>query len=193
MHTEIEAKMRLEDAAAMEDRLRELSAEDAGRITEHDVFFDTADQSLRTSDRGLRLRSIKAANGGEHTQSIVTYKGPRSHGEIKKRREIEFEVSDAEALDNLFGELGFSEALRFEKRRRRWKLDACRVELDELPHIGHFIEIEGPTEDAVMAMRDKLGLGDVPLVTSSYAAMLASYLADHGITDRYVQFADESD
>jgi adenylate cyclase class IV len=47
------------------------------------------------------------------------------------------------------------------------------VELDELPQLGTFIEIEGPSAAKVMACRKKLGLADEPMIPESYVAMVA--------------------
>ena len=41
---------------------------------------------------------------------------------------------------------------------RSWKLGGCTVELDELPHLGTFVEIEGPSEAAILKVRDQLQL-----------------------------------
>jgi adenylate cyclase class IV len=48
------------------------------------------------------------------------------------------------------------------------------VELDELPHLGCFVEIEGPDEQSVLAVRDRLGLAG-PGITKSYLAMLDAH------------------
>ena len=70
--------------------------------------------------------------------------------------------------------------LSFEKRRETLELDGCKVELDELPHLGSFVEIEGPDEEAVLRVREKLGLADRPIVKTSYIALLMGYLQERG-------------
>ena len=70
--------------------------------------------------------------------------------------------------------------LLFEKRRESWRLDDCKVELDELPQIGTFVEIEGASEDTVQAAREKLGLGDEASITEGYASMVSRKLGEAG-------------
>ena len=70
--------------------------------------------------------------------------------------------------------------LTFEKRRTRYLLDGCRVEIDTLPHLGMYVEIEGATEEDVLAVRDKIGMADVPLIRASYIAMLLTHLRESG-------------
>ena len=56
MPDEIEAKMKVDDLAAVRAHLESIGAKRAGRALEMNVFFDTRDQSLLTNDTGLRIR-----------------------------------------------------------------------------------------------------------------------------------------
>jgi hypothetical protein len=60
--------------------------------------------------------------------------------------------------------------------------------LDVLPHLGTFVEIEGPSEATILKVRDQLHLGERPLVKASYIALLMTYLQDRGETTRAVTF-----
>lgn len=183
MGIEIEAKMRLDDPASLEAKLQSVGGQRVVQLLEENTFFDTPQGSLRASDRGLRLR-IEQENSGKR-RVIITHKGPRAHGKIKSRMETEVEVSDAQAATQLLIALGFTPTLSFQKKRTRWELDDCLIELDTLPHLGHFVEIEGGSEAAIMAVRGKLGLSDQPLIRTSYIAMLTTYLTENHVrTDR---------
>ncbi len=190
MKIEIEAKMRVADLAAVAARLDELGAEPVARMLEENVFVDTQAHGLKAGDRGLRVRRIEI--GDQPPQAVVTYKGPRSQSELKRRGEIEFTVDNADAALAMLAELGYREMIRFEKRRTRYRLDGCTVELDAVPYIGSFVEIEGPSNEAIQAARDKLNMTDRPLVTSSYVAMLSSYLDEHDIPGRRIKFEPEA-
>jgi adenylate cyclase class 2 len=189
MPVEIEAKMSVPDLEPVRARLRELNAEATGRTLETNTFFDTEDRSLLAADEGLRLRRNLNAetNADEH---IVTYKGPRQHGQLKSRDEIEVTVGSSEDATQLLERLGFVRMLSFEKRRESWKLGGCKVELDELPYLGTFVEVEGPDDRSVLAVREQLGLADRPMVRSSYIALLMGYLQERGQNRRVVTFAD---
>ena len=189
MAVEIEAKMAVPDLAPVRAKLQELGAEPAGQNLETNTFFDTEDRSLLAADEGLRLRhNLNTGSGvGEH---IITYKGPRQHGKLKSREEVEVSVANSQDASELLERLGFVRMLSFEKRRESWKLGGCKVELDELPYLGSFVEVEGPSEEPVLAVREQLGLADRPIVKSSYIALLMGYLQERGNKKRVVTFAD---
>ena len=188
MAVEIEAKMKLADREAMIQRLKSAGGSVVEELFETNVFFDTPDGSLRNSDSGLRVRSEVNVNEPEASRVVITHKGPRLPGPIKQRAETEMDVLDPDDAAALFEALGFAEQIRFEKRRQRWRLDDCTIELDELPEIGRFIEIEGPGEEPVMAVRRKLGLADEPMIREGYASMVATFLQTHRQGDRVLRF-----
>ncbi len=187
MPVEIEAKMKVERLDPVRDRLKALGATFDGDALETNVFFDTEDRALLAGDRGLRLRVAKAVPSGEMSNTI-TYKGPRLHGPLKSRDERELDVANPEDAVNLLESLGYLRVLSFEKRRQSWVFGGCKVELDELPHLGVFVEIEGTNETSVMKVRETLQLSDRPLVKASYIALLMTYLQDHHIKERLVKF-----
>lgn len=172
MPVEIEAKMKVNDLGATRDRLRDLGAERVGSVLEENGYFDWPDGELKRSDIGLRVRRERdEATGRERFR--VTYKGKQGEGELKQREELESDVTDGGTVQAILDRLGLVRSLRFEKRRETWTLDGCEIVLDELPVLGTFVEIEGDSEAAVMGVRDKIGLGDAPLITTGYATMLA--------------------
>ncbi len=190
MGIEIEAKMRLDDMDRLIARLSEVGATRGRDMVELNRYFDTPDGSLRSSDRGLRLRLVREFHDSQST-AIVTYKGPRAEGALKRRTEIEVVVDDADAAAKLLGLLGFVSIRSFEKRRRQWALHRCEVDIDTLPHLGHFVEIEGPSDEAVMSVRQVLGLGSTPLITRSYASMLETYITQQKMTIEHLCLDDQ--
>jgi len=189
MAVEIEIKMRLTNPGALEQRLEALEAEHIHEISEINTYFDTPDHTLKSSDQGLRLRIEQS---GTSHRAIITHKGPRAHGATKSRAETEVEILDAAAGEGLLRALGYQPVLTFQKQRRSWRLGDCRIELDELPHIGQFIEVEGPSESSVLAMRDRLELTGEPLIQASYIAMLSSYLAEAGSDKRHIMLDEKT-
>jgi adenylate cyclase class 2 len=173
MGVEIEAKMRVADLAEMRRRLKAAGGTRAGELEETNTFFDDPQRALQRADKGLRLRANRNVKTGK-TEYIVTFKGPRQAATVKTRQELEFSVSDPENAAEVFAALGYKATISFHKRRQSWKLLGCKVELDELPQLGTFIEIEGPSAAKVMACRKKLGLGEEPMIAESYAAMVAN-------------------
>lgn len=192
MGVEIEAKMRLASREQMISRLQEAGAKPVAELSETNSYFDTADGELKSTDQGLRTR-IEVVNAGSPNERVVTtitHKGPRAHGVLKSRDESELVVDNARDAAELLGALGYHHVLTFEKRRTRYELDACRVELDELPVLGSFIEIEGPSEAEVLAVREKLALSNTPVIKSSYIAMLKSHLQETHNESVVMKFQD---
>lgn len=187
MAVEIEAKIKVADLGVVRQRLQEVGAERVGEVMETNTFFDTEDRSLLAADRGLRLRQKRDLPSGAE-KFFLTYKGPRRHGQLKSREEIEVMVADGARSAALLEALGYLRVLTFQKRRETWKLDECLIELDDLPHLGVFVEVEGPSEEQVIGVLDQLRLGDRPMVKASYIAMLMTHLQEHGIASRVVTF-----
>jgi len=142
MPIEIEAKVSVPDVEVVRKRLREVGAEPAGSVIETNTFFDTDDRSLLAADKGLRLRKKVNASDASDVKFIITFKGPRRHGQLKSREEVELGVEGEREAMSLLSCLGYSRILSFEKRRESWKLGGCHVELDELPHLGTYVEID---------------------------------------------------
>jgi predicted adenylyl cyclase CyaB len=171
--TELEAKFRVATHDDLRRRLSELGAVRRGVYLETNLLFDLPDASLRTSGKGLRVRRVETLEGAPAVATL-TFKGPRRPGPLKDREEIETAIDDPSSACAILMALGFEENLLFEKRRETWRLDDVSVELDTLPTLGRFVEIEGPHEAAIQAARQKLGLAATELVADTYVSMLAA-------------------
>jgi len=187
MPTEVEVKLKVDAHDPVRAKLQEHAAQPLGQVLEINHIFDNAQRSMLASDRGLRVRECHDAHGAL-VRAILTYKGPRAPGRIKRREEIELAIDDPAVAANLLEQLGFLEAVRFEKRRESWRLGACLVELDEVPYLGTFVEIEGPEEDGIEQVRAELGLADAPLVRSSYIGLLVRHCQAHGLPFAIITF-----
>ena len=180
MAQEIELKVAVATHADLVDALEAAGAEPAGAVIQTDCFFDTPDRAFRNSDRGLRIRTTEAADptaqGGD-ASACVTFKGPRQTAEgLKVRPEFETPIGDPAVLRRILEACGLAAMLTIQKRRCHWRLGGCAVELDELPSIGRFVEIEGPDEAAVQAVREQLGLTSGQPITDSYVGMIDARL-----------------
>ena len=187
MPVEIEAKMKVESFEELRQRLGESGARRVGEVLETNRFFDTLDRKLLAADNGLRLRTARGVESGRE-RHIITVKGSQRQGELKSREEAEVEVADAQDARLVLNAMGYEPTLAFEKRRESWKLGGCKIEVDELPLLGRFVEIEGPDEPTVMRLREKLGLSDRPLIKTPYIKMLADYLKERGDNRREITF-----
>ncbi len=179
MPRELEAKFRLDDPGELRRRLRRLGATNHGRVFEDNQIFDTPGGRLRRAGCGLRVRQWRRSGRDAATGATLTFKGPRS-GPFKARQELETTVGEARALLDILARLGFVMRLAYEKRRETWHCGRCEVVLDELPRLGWFVEIEGPSGRAIEDVRARLGLAEFPLVSETYPQLTAR----HGIRVR---------
>jgi adenylate cyclase, class 2 len=180
MPIELECKVRVTSHAVLRDKLRRGGASHIGTVLETNSLFDLPDRSLERAGCGLRVRSIVPLEG-QGEGSTLTYKGPRAEGPFKRREELEVVVSDAGATAGVLRALGYTERIIFEKRRESWLLGPCRVELDELPRLGLFVEIEGPDEPAIRSAMTALELAEADSIIKTYASMVVA-LAASGAT-----------
>ena len=186
MALEIEAKFRVASHEPVRERLMAEGARFLERVREQNEILDGPDAELQRRGCGLRIRE-KIDENGKSVGATVTYKGPRRPGPLKSREEVEIHIDDAAAARRIFAGLGFNAVLSYEKRRESWRVDDCRVELDEPPHIGLFVEIEGPGEAAIRAVQEKLGLKSDDIEPESYVAMLMAHCRREGIHDRVLR------
>ena len=183
MGEEIEAKVRIADPEAFRRRMADRGAGGAETVLEDNRLFDDPAGTLWRRGAALRVREERSAADGKPLRTTVTYKGPRAEGELKRREEIEVEVRAAPGgpeLGDIFEAMGLRETFRYEKRRSVWRVGECEAALDELPHLGWFVEIEGPDEKTVRACLKDLGLADEPLVADDYIHLLAERLGRLG-------------
>ena len=168
---EIEAKLRVDDLDAVRDRLASVGGHFVGRYVETNHIFDRPDGSLQENGCGLRVRAMDAV-AGESAAATLTFKGAVEPSSFKRRREIQTAIGDAAEACELLIALGFVEVLSYRKSRESWTLDDCFVELDEVPLLGRFVEIEGAGESLIASVQSKIGLGSAEHVESSYVRLL---------------------
>lgn len=136
MAIEIEKKYRLtfEQTQFLTDSLNELNAEYIGEDFEENIIYGGG--ILSEMRAILRVRKTQA-------KTILTYKKRiQNEFNIKQQIEHETEISNADELEKIIENLGFTPQIIYEKRRKIWKFRAVEIVLDELP-FGFFAEIEG--------------------------------------------------
>ena len=181
MASEIEVKFKVESFMRVREALKAAGAEYLGTANQNDVYFERADKSLGKGDCGLRVRTSVCIEHGtrgktpERFSPLLTLKGPRQpHGWLKVRREIQTHFDNADAMVEILRSLGLAGVTTVQKRRASYKLGNCRIELDELPLIGRFVEIEAPGEVSVRTVCEKLKLTGKPISTP-YTDLLATH------------------
>lgn len=160
MPIEIEKKYRLtiDERDQVIRRLRDCGAEFCGDELEENTLFTGGIIDIMNSV--LRLRRVGS-------KAILAFKESiPSNSSIKKRKEDETQVDDAEAITAILNSLGYKQAIVYEKRRATWRLANAEVVVDELP-FGLFMEIEGE-EKAILEAESQLRIQDLTPETTSY-------------------------
>ena len=171
---EIETKFPVTDFEPIRQALALAGGMRLSRCFEENVVLDTPDRALRR--RGVLLR-LRRDSAGRVTLKLPA-EAPEGSG-LKVRCEMETEVADLEALTTIFAHLGYTPALRYEKIRETWRLEAALVCLDELP-FGRFLEIEGPGE-AISALAARLGFTMDQALSQTYHDLYQSHLRRLGL------------
>ena len=163
MAIEIERKFILsnEQHERISTDLKEIGAVFGGEDFEENTIY----QGGVLSEKGAVLRVRKI--GGE---TILTYKesvpGASSY---KERIEYETRVEDAGELEKIIESLGFTKALIYEKRRKKWHFRKVEIVLDELP-FGLYMEIEGSVT-AIVEAEMFLGVDDLKVEKETYPSL----------------------
>jgi len=169
---ELECKLAVDSHEPIRAALRAVGATYIGRVREVNRLFDRADGSLRDAGCGLRIRRVTVLDG-QGPGGSVTFKGPVQAGTYKRREEIETPVADPDSMERLLIALGFAVRVAFEKIRETWQYGGCSVELDELPKIGEFVEIEGPDELSIRRVIEQLHLITAIQIRENYVTLVS--------------------
>lgn len=167
MPRNVEIKARLTDPLVALQRARDLADEGPWEIAQHDTFF-------RCETGRLKLRRFADGTGELIAYDRAVDRGPKtSHYRIVPApRPAEL----AAALGDALGILG-----EVRKRRTLWLAGRTRIHLDEVDHLGSFLELEVVLErgDSAAAgereaarLMAALGVGAEELVAGAYIDLL---------------------
>jgi adenylate cyclase class 2 len=138
---EIECRFLEIDKEKLIKKLIELDAENEGeKMIEETVIYDK-DLKWRDEQRFVRLRKV-----GEKTK--LTYKEHHIHT-VDGTFEIEFEIEDYEKAELFFEKIGLFPFRHQQKLRHTFRVGEVVVDIDTWPLIPTYVELEGPSEEAL--------------------------------------------
>ncbi len=185
MAIETEIKFRVADLGDLSERLvavgfRVLTP----RAFESNTLYDTQDRQLRARTEILRIRSYAGRGTLTHKRLPPNRPGEDRH---KHRIETETEITDGEALAQVFLSLGLVAAFRYEKWRTEWQDGEGHCVVDETP-IGDYAELEGSPEwiDRTSA---RLGVMPSEYLTLSYGRLFDLWREQHESNAEDLTFA----
>jgi adenylate cyclase class 2 len=185
MAIETEIKFRVAEIGALVLRLRESGFNlDTPRAFESNVLYDTSNRDMRARTEILRLRSYAGRWTVTHKRLPDSGLGEDRH---KHRVETETEVSNGDALAEIFQALGLVAAFRYEKWRSEWNDGTGHCVIDETP-IGDYAELEGPAE-WIDQVAPRLGIASSDYITLSYGRLFEQWREENECDANDLTFA----
>ena len=185
MPVETEIKFRVDDLSSLTDRLQAAGfVLETPRSFESNVLYDFPDRRMRARTEILRIRNYAGRCLLTHKRLPDIGPGEDTH---KHRIETETEVSDGDALSQVFQSLGLVPAFRYEKWRTEWSAGEGHCVVDETP-IGNYAELEGPA-DWIARAAARLAVQPTDYITLSYGRLFEAWREQHASAANDLTFA----
>ena len=105
--------------------------------------------ALRSNGKFVRVRD----EGDKITLSYKAFDGDK----IENQKELCLEVNNFDDAVKLLELLGCEPKSYQENKREFWKLDNVEITIGEWPFLEPYVEVEGPSEEAVKKVSEKIG------------------------------------
>ncbi len=190
-YKETEIKLQIPDMSQAVGKVLALGGRQTmERHLEDNLLFDRESDSLAQQRKLLRLRIIAEAEPPHAEKlAILTFKGsPEISDGVKKRDEIECEVSGASNLIEILSHLELHPTFRYQKYRTIFTIKDVDLEicLDETP-VGCFYELEGEIL-RIHQFATKLGYNRDDYITQSYATLYYRWCQKTGSKEPHMLF-----
>ena len=172
LHTEYEVRVLNIKKEKIIKKLEELHAEFQWDLIQKRYVYDFIPN---IESKWIRLRT----NGKKTTltiKNLVSY-------EIDGTQELEIEVDNFERCNLILKELGYVPKGYQENRRRQYLLNGVEVDIDSWPLIPDYLEIEGPSEEAVYNALESLGFKREDATSRDVEGIFLDY--GHNLNDIY--------
>ena len=93
----------------------------------------------------------------ENDKIVMTYKVYTDDTDIMGCKEVNLVVDSYEEANKFMEGCGLKAKANQESYRELWTIDGVEITIDTWPWIPTYIEVEGPTEESVWAVSEKLG------------------------------------
>lgn len=187
---ELEVKLALtvEQFQSVFELCQKLFGKPISHTLQLDEYYDTEDRQLNQQDLVIRIRS-------QGIRKQIALKSPRIKlpSGLTNRIELEFQSAAEENVHEQLLHQGLKPFEASEKERWTFVTDDFEIVLDKLPFIGTFIEIEGPSEEAIHSMLQKLHLSSDQIVTQNYGEIMKDKLKALQLPLVSATFAGESE
>lgn len=189
---ELEVKIQINSAKhfqSLHDTCTQLFGPPISHVLQLDEYYDTPDGQLKKQDLVVRIRS-------QNEKKTIALKSPRIDlpSGMTKRIELEFLSAEGEKIHDQLTSQGLKPNEAAEKERWTFIHHECEIVLDKLPFIGTFIEIEGPSENAIHEVIALLNLSSCNVVCQNYGELMTAKFQELQLplTNICATFANES-
>jgi adenylate cyclase class 2 len=171
---EIELKVKVPSLEPVRAYLLEKGGVCAGRIHEHDIYYNAPHRDFGKTDEAVRVRYT-------NDHAVVTYKGAKiKKFGLKAREELNTAVESGEVFEAMLDRLGFTKTTEVNKWRENFRYADAAISLDEVDELGTFVEIEIMTADenshaasVIQRIAKEIGVSGEPILTSYLELLLA--------------------
>ncbi|MCF7799031.1 class IV adenylate cyclase [Candidatus Woesearchaeota archaeon] len=156
---EVEVKILNINAEEIELKLKKLNAEKVKEVFQTNQYYTNP---CATEKKAIRIRK-------ENNKSWVTIKRKLAKKEngVRTREEIEEEISNPLAMENIFSGLGLTKERLYEIKRKYYYVNNCSVEIVHMATIPTYLEIEGSKEQ-IYRVAEKLGFSQDDFLKESF-------------------------
>lgn len=172
LHTEYEVRVLNIKREEIIKKLEELHADFQWDLIQKRYVYDFIP---KIEGKWIRLRT----NGEKSTLTIKNLVS----SEIDGTQELEIEVDNFERCNLILKELGYVPKGYQENRRRQYLLNGVEVDIDSWPLIPDYLEIEGPSEEAVYNALESLGFEREDATSRDVEGIFLDY--GHNLNDIY--------
>jgi predicted adenylyl cyclase CyaB len=145
---------------------------------QRDEYYDTPDLHLQKSDLVIRVRKM-------NNDVMFTLKSKQVFlsDYVKKRIELEFKVDDDFISEQLVAQaLGIVAIV--EKKRTSLSHKEFTIEIDELPFIGSFVEVEATSLEIIDEVCTRLNFNSYKKESGNYNDLLDCKMLELGLSTR---------
>ena len=164
MHTEYEVRVLEVDVKKLKKRLEELGATLQWDLVQRRYVYDFIP---KVDGKWIRLRT----NGDKTTLTIKNLVS----SEIDGTQELEIEVDNFERTNMILKELGYEPKGYQENRRCQYILNGVEIDFDYWPLIPTYLEVEGPSEEAVYNTISALNIDKKDTTTKDVESIYLDY------------------
>ncbi|OGJ57464.1 hypothetical protein A2635_05445 [Candidatus Peribacteria bacterium RIFCSPHIGHO2_01_FULL_51_9] len=135
------------------DMIEKLEKLGAQKTFEGEIVAAYFDRQRKLAKRGITLRLRKK---GEQVELASKERSKNKH--VKICEEDEVTVNDFETMKKILEKLDLTQYRKITKHRISYLLDSVHFEIDQIPTLPPFLEIEAPTIALIRNEAQKLGL-----------------------------------